>query len=165
MPFDEILPAVQKGSVEAGILIHEGQVTYQDHGLINLLDFGKWWKKEKGLPLPLGVDVVRRDLGPEKIQALENILKESIEYGLSHREAALQYALQYGRGLSKPLADRFVGMYVNHYTVDYGKTGRKAVHKLLEEAVQRRLIPKLPEVLFSDEAVLAKERPAAGRKP
>jgi len=153
MPFDEILPAVVSGNIAAGILIHEGQLTYNAAGLVNLLDFGKWWKKEKGLPLPLGVDVVRRDLGAEKIVFIHRILKESIEYALEpgNRPAALKYAMKFGRGIPEALADKFVGMYVNHYTVDFGELGRRAVRKVLGEAHQAGLIPRIPQFLFSDE--------------
>jgi 1,4-dihydroxy-6-naphthoate synthase len=149
MPFDKITEAVLKGEVDAGILIHEGQLTYTQDRLICLLDLGKWWKKEKGLPLPLGIDVIRKDLPPETIAKLSQILKGSIVYALEHREEALKYALQFGRGLSGDLADRFVGMYVNHYTVDYGPAGRRAVKKLLDEAYQARLIPApcIPEFI------------------
>ncbi len=154
MPFDEILPAVTSGKIEAGILIHEGQLTYREAGLVNLLDFGKWWKREKGLPLPLGVDVVRRDLGEWKIAVIYRMLKGSIEYALepANRPEALKYALKFGRGIAAGLADQFVGMYVNHYTVDFGERGRKAVRKLLEEARRAGLIPAIPRSLFSDEA-------------
>jgi 1,4-dihydroxy-6-naphthoate synthase len=153
MPFDEIQPAVASGEIDAGILIHEGQLTYSQDHLICLLDLGKWWKKEKGLPLPLGVDVVRCDLPNEKIVLIQRILKESIQYALDHREDALKYALKFGRGLSDGLADRFVGMYVNHYTVDYGDIGRKAVIKLLEEASRAGFISENCEPIFSDEAL------------
>jgi len=159
MPFDEILPAVVSGKIEAGILIHEGQLTYREAGLVNLLDFGKWWKKEKGLPLPLGVDVVRRDLGEKKIAVIYRMLKESIEYALepANRPAALEYALKFGRGIASDLADKFVGMYVNHYTVDFGDRGRQAVRKLLEEARKAGLIPAISGPLFSDETEVSKD--------
>jgi len=157
LPFDRIQSAVAKGEVETGILIHEGQLTYSHEKLVKLLDFGKWWKEKKGLPLPLGIDVVRRDFPIEKIRAIEKILTDSIQYALDHREEALEYALQYGRGLSHELADRFVGMYVNHYTVNYGDEGRGAVRKLLDEAYQLHLIPHPPSVTFSDEINVTNE--------
>lgn len=154
MPFDKILPAVISGEIDAGILIHEGQLTYSNEKLVKLLDLGKWWKKQKGLPLPLGVDVVRRDLPAEKTAAIQRILKESIRYALEHRKEALKYALQFGRGLSHELADRFVGMYVNHYTVNFGDTGRKALQKLLDTAYENGFIKEPCKAMFSDEMAL-----------
>jgi len=158
LPFDEIMPAVISGKVEAGILIHEGQLTYSHNDLVKLLDFGKWWNDEKKLPLPLGIDVVRKDFSTHKIRVIERVLKQSIQYALDHREEALEYALQFGRGLSSHLADRFVGMYVNHYTVDYGKKGRAAIRHLLAEAGRLGLLPKPCEAFFSDELLV--EKPA-----
>jgi 1,4-dihydroxy-6-naphthoate synthase len=131
MPFDEILPAVERGDVEAGLLIHEGQLTYGAHGLHKILDLGVWWNEETGLPLPLGANAVRRDLGDAAISDLTHVLRESISYGLTHREEALAYAAQFGRGLDDDLNDRFVGMYVNELTEDYGEDGRQAVRELL----------------------------------
>ena len=149
MDFDAIGPAVLSGEVDAGVIIHEGQLTWQDEGLFNIVDFGLWWAEENdGLPLPLGGNCVRRDLGEEMITEVSALLKASIEYSLSHREEALDYALEYGRGLAREKADRFVGMYVNELTVDYGERGRRAVRLFLEGAHREGLIPKLPRLDF-----------------
>jgi 1,4-dihydroxy-6-naphthoate synthase len=131
LPFDEILPAVERGEVDAGLLIHEGQLTYAAHGLHKALDLGEWWASETGLPLPLGANAVRRDLGEPAIGELTEVLRESIAYALAHREEALAYAARFGRGLDDDLNDRFVGMYVNDLTQDYGEEGRAAVRELL----------------------------------
>jgi 1,4-dihydroxy-6-naphthoate synthase len=131
MPFDEIMGEVKSGRAEAGLLIHEGQLTYGAHGLHAVVDLGEWWLLETGLPLPLGINVARRDLGEDTLHELSEVLRESISAGLESREEALSYALQYGRGLDARLADRFVGMYVNHLTEDYGDEGREAVAELL----------------------------------
>ncbi len=131
VPFDQILDEVESGRADAGLLIHEGQLTYEQHGLRKVVDLGEWWLLDTGLPLPLGVNVARRDLGEESLRALSAILRESIQAGLDAREEALEYALQYGRGLDPGLADRFVGMYVNELTQDYGEEGRQAVAELL----------------------------------
>jgi 1,4-dihydroxy-6-naphthoate synthase len=132
MPFDEILPAVARGDVEAGLLIHEGQLTYAGEGLAKSIDLGEWWQAETGLPLPLGANAVRRDLGPDVIHDVTEVLRESISYALANREQALAYAARFGRGLDDELNDRFVGMYVNELTEDYGEDGRRAVRELLE---------------------------------
>ena len=134
MPFDEIMTEVALGRCDAGLVIHEGQLTYAEHGLTKTLDLGEWWLLESGLPLPLGVNVARRDLGEPILNELSGVLRESIEVGLSSREEALGYALQFGRGLDHGLADRFVGMYVNRLTQDYGDEGRQAVEELLQRA-------------------------------
>jgi 1,4-dihydroxy-6-naphthoate synthase len=131
LPFDEILEAVRDGEAEAGLLIHEGQLTYADEGLQKVVDLGEWWLLETGLPLPLGVNVARRDLGEERLHELSEVLAESIAAGLANREEAMRYALQFGRGLDFSLGDRFVGMYVNELTQDYGEEGRAAVRELL----------------------------------
>jgi 1,4-dihydroxy-6-naphthoate synthase len=131
LPFDEILPAVEAGAVEAGLLIHEGQLTYRDAGLAKSLDLGEWWTAETGLPLPLGANAVRRDLGAPAIHRLTEVLRESIAYALDHRAEALAYAARFGRGLDDDLNDRFVGLYVNDLTRDYGEEGRAAVRELL----------------------------------
>jgi len=131
VPFDKIMDEVLSGDAEAGLLIHEGQLTYASAGLQKVVDLGEWWLAETGLPLPLGVNVARRDLGPEVLRDLSAVLAESIRAGLDNRERALEYALQFGRGLDNELADRFVGMYVNELTEDYGEEGRKAVRELL----------------------------------
>jgi 1,4-dihydroxy-6-naphthoate synthase len=134
LPFDRILPEVASGAARAGLLIHEGQLTYRDAGLVKCLDLGEWWLLETGLPLPLGVNVIRRDLGAEAIGALSGVLRDSIDAALAHREDALAYALGFGRGLDDEQGDRFVEMYVNSITCDYGEEGREAVRELLARA-------------------------------
>ena len=147
--FDEIMPAVQSGEVDAGVVIHEGQLTWEDEGFSKIVDLGVWWAEETGgMPLPLGGNVIRRDLGEEMCARVAALLKESIQYSLDHREAALDYALDYGRGLDRKKADRFVGMYVNELTVDYGERGRRAVRDFLDRAANERLIPKVPRLDF-----------------
>ena len=132
--FDQILDEVESGRAEAGLLIHEGQLTYASHGLEKVVDLGEWWLLETGLPLPLGVNVARRDLGEDTLRDLSAVLEDSIRAGLDNREEALRYALRFGRGLDAELADRFVGMYVNELTCDYGDEGRAAVRELLRRA-------------------------------
>jgi 1,4-dihydroxy-6-naphthoate synthase len=150
MPFDRIQDAVRGGEVAAGLLIHEGQLTYQDEGLKKIVDLGEWWAdRTGGLPLPLGGNVIRRDLGPAVIATVSRVLRDSIAYALSHRQEALDYALQFGRGLDRARADRFVGMYVNELTLEYGDRGRAAVQRLFDEAWERRLIPQQIAVEFS----------------
>ena len=150
MPFDRIQDAVRQGEVAAGLLIHEGQLTYQDEGLKKVVDLGEWWaERTGGLPLPLGGNVIRRDLGPDTIRKVSRLLHESIAYALAHREEALDYALQFGRGLDRAKADRFVGMYVNELTLEYGDRGRAALQRLLDEAWEKRLIPKPVSVEYS----------------
>ncbi len=142
MPFDEIQEAVRRGDVAAGLLIHEGQLTYQDEGLRKVVDLGEWWAgRTGGLPLPLGGNVIRRDLGPDLIRFVSRMLHASIKYALDHREAALDYALQFGRGLDRARADRFVGMYVNHLTLGYSDASRRAVGLFLDEAHDKGIIP------------------------
>jgi 5,8-dihydroxy-2-naphthoate synthase len=131
VPFDEIDDEVKGGDAEAGLLIHEGQLTYEAEGLKKVVDLGEWWLLETGLPLPLGANVARRDLGPERLHDLSEVLAESIRAGLANRREAMQYALQFGRGLDFDLGDRFVGMYVNDLTQDYGEEGREAVRELM----------------------------------
>jgi 1,4-dihydroxy-6-naphthoate synthase len=131
VPFDQILDAVKSGDSDAGLLIHEGQLTYEAEGLKKVVDLGEWWLLETGLPLPLGANVARRDLGGERLHDLSGVLAESIAAGLANRKEAMQYALQFGRGLDTELGDRFVGMYVNELTLDYGEEGREAVRELL----------------------------------
>ena len=131
LPFDEILEAVRDGDVEAGLLIHEGQLTYEAEGLRKVVDLGEWWLLETGLPLPLGANVARRDLGADVLHELSGVLADSIAAGLENRAEAMRYALQFGRGLDPALGDRFVGMYVNELTQDYGEEGREAVRELL----------------------------------
>jgi 1,4-dihydroxy-6-naphthoate synthase len=136
VPFDRILDDVASGDADAGLLIHEGQLTYAQHGLEAVVDLGEWWLLETGLPLPLGINVARRDLGDEILHRLSAVLRDSIAAGLSSRREALDYALQYARGLDVSLADRFVGMYVNELTEDYGDEGRQAVAELLRRGEQ-----------------------------
>jgi len=150
MPFDEIQEAVIRGDVAAGLLIHEGQLTYADEGLRKIVDLGEWWNDQTGgLPLPLGGNVIRRDLGPETISAVSHLLHASIAYGLDHRAEALDHAMKFGRGLDRAKADTFVGMYVNDLTLGYGDAGRKAVHLLLDRAYQAGIIPNRVTVEFA----------------
>lgn len=142
LPFDQILPAVSDGTVEAGLIIHEGQITYESKGLHKVLDLGEWWKEETGLPLPLGGNVLRRDLGPDLMSQVSRALFQSIDYAMNHREEALEYALKFGRGISTPLADRFVSMYVNDFTLDIGEQGEEAIKILYERAYAAKVIPK-----------------------
>ena len=139
--FDEILEGVREGRLEAGVLIHEGQLTYEREGLLAVADLGRWWKEETGLPLPLGGNVVRRDLGPDRIGRISRALSRSIDYGLAHRDEALTHALRFARGLDRAEADRFVGMYVNRWTRGYGADGRRAVQELLTRGHAAGLIP------------------------
>ena len=148
VPFDEILNAVEQGKVDAGLIIHEGQLTFQNQGLKLVVDLGVWWYEKTGLPLPLGGNVVRKDLGADIIFEASRLIRESIHYGLDHRKEALAYALQYGRDLDTGLADKFVGMYVNDWTVDYGEKGRKAVQLLLNEGHKAGVIPHPVSVEF-----------------
>jgi 1,4-dihydroxy-6-naphthoate synthase len=147
-PFDRILEDVQRGKFEAGLLIHEGQLTYREMGLHKVVDLGEWWIERTGLPLPLGGNVVKRDLGPELMRRITDDIKKSIQYGLDHREEAMAYALQFSRGLDTQRADRFVGMYVNDLTLDYGTDGREAVRRLLEDAWEKKIIPERVSVEF-----------------
>jgi 1,4-dihydroxy-6-naphthoate synthase len=134
VPFDQIIDEVRSGRADAGLLIHEGQLTYASEGLSKIVDLGEWWLLETGLPLPLGVNVARRDLGPDTLADLSAVLEDSIRAGLANREDAMQYAMRWGRGIDTRLADRFVGMYVNELTCDYGDEGREAVGELLRRA-------------------------------
>ena len=143
VPFDKILDAVESGRVDAGLIIHEGQLTYGGLGLHLVVDLGVWWSETRdGLPLPLGGNVVRKDLGP-LVPTLTRVIQDSIEYGLDHRKEALDYAMDFGRGLDRSLADRFVGMYVNDLTRDYGDRGRRAIERFLAEGSAAGLIPEL----------------------
>jgi 1,4-dihydroxy-6-naphthoate synthase len=151
MPFDEILPAVARGDVPAGLLIHEGQLTYGDEGLHNIIDLGAWWGEQTGgLPLPLGGNAIRRDLGPELSARVSHLLRESIRYALEHREEALDYALEFARDMEtrRHLADHFVGMYVNKRTLDYGEDGRRAVREFLDRGHAAGVIPHHVPVEF-----------------
>lgn len=147
-PFDEILDYVQAGHADAGLIIHEGQLTYQNQGLVCCLDLGKWWMERTGLPLPLGGNVVRRDLGVEHVVGVTRKLKESIAFSLAHRSEAVKHALQYARDMNVELADEFVGMYVNHWTLEYGEKGRAAVNRLLDEGAAVGMVPKCTPVEF-----------------
>jgi 1,4-dihydroxy-6-naphthoate synthase len=140
LPFDEIAPAVQNGLVEAGLIIHEGQLTLNKSGLKKIFDLGQWWFEKTNLPLPLGANVIRRDLGPEKIQTLTQILKDSIVYSLEHRSAALKYALGFARGMSEQIADQYINMYVNDLSVDCGEIGKMAVKQLFDLAAEAKLV-------------------------
>jgi 1,4-dihydroxy-6-naphthoate synthase len=149
VPFDEIQPRVQSGEFAAGLLIHEGQLTYADEGLKKIVDLGEWWaERTGGLPLPLGGNVIRRDLGPATIATLSRLLHDSIAYGLEHRADALEHAMGFGRGLDRARTDRFVGMYVNGLTLDYGTRGRTAVDRLLGDAYAAGLLPERVAVEF-----------------
>ena len=149
MPFDVIQDAVLAGHVDAGLLIHEGQLTYADVGLRRLVDLGEWWAEETGgLPLPLGANIIRRDLGPDGMRAVSRLLHDSIAYAMAHRDEAIAYAQQFGRGLDTERVDRFVAMYVNDLTLAYGERGRLAVARLFESAFAKGLIPKQIEVEF-----------------
>ena len=148
LPFDQIIAAVADGRYDVGLIIHEGQLTFQNQGLQLVVDLGVWWQDQTDLPLPLGGNVVRRDLGDATIRDISRLLKESIRYSLAHRSEALDYALQYARDMDKALADRFVGMYVNDWTLDYGPRGREAVRRLLDEGYKAGVIPNPVDVQF-----------------
>ncbi len=150
VPFDQIIPAVLAGQYEAGLIIHEGQITYAREGLDLVVDLGKWWMDRTGLPLPLGGNAIRRDLGLEAMREICGILKHSIEYALAHRPEAVAYALKFGRGLDDALASEFVGMYVNHWTLDYGPRGRQAVSELLKQGAQAGVVPDCGTIDFVD---------------
>ena len=154
VPFDEIIPRVLDGKFEAGLIIHEGQLTYGKAGLHRIVDMGKWWRDLTGMPLPLGGNAIKRDLGPTLTAACCNALRDSIQYALDHREEALQYAMQFARDLDVQQADKFVGMYVNERTLDYGKDGREAITKLLEMGYERGIIPHKPVVDFVGDAAV-----------
>ncbi len=151
VPFDRILDAVRDKEVDAGLVIHEGQLTYGDHGLSLIADLGAWWGEQTGgLPLPLGGNVVRKDLGEETMRALTRVLRRSIEYGLDHRQEALDYAIGFGRGLDADLNDEFVGMYVNELTRDYGERGRRSIERFLSAGADAGLVPAVDGLKFVD---------------
>jgi 1,4-dihydroxy-6-naphthoate synthase len=150
-PFDQIEDVVAAGDVDLGLLIHEGQLTYQDRGLHLVTDLGQWWFEETGLPLPLGGNVVRKDLGPDLVRRISRHLRASIAYSLEHRGAALDHAMRYARGLDRSKADTFVGMYVNDWTLDYGERGRTAVRELLARGTAAGIIDRPVEVEFVEE--------------
>jgi 1,4-dihydroxy-6-naphthoate synthase len=147
--FDQILPYVQEGNADAGLIIHEGQLTYGRAGLHKVVDLGEWWHEETGLPLPLGANAIRRDLGAEKIRRITSLIKQSIQYSLEHREGGLAYAMNYARDMETELADRFVGMYVNDYTLDYGEKGRAGVRELMDRGYRSGVIPHQVNVEFA----------------
>ena len=148
VPFDQIIPKVAAGEFDAGLIIHEGQLTFEEQGLRCVEDLGKWWQATRKLPLPLGGNAIRRDLGDAEMREVCGILLRSIQYALDHREEAVSYALNYARDMGRDLADRFVGMYVNQRTLDYGDTGRRAVQQFLHEAAEAGLTPDVGEVDF-----------------
>ncbi len=150
VPFDQIIPEIQAGRVEAGLIIHEGQLTYGASGLQKVIDLGAWWSETTGLMLPLGGNAIRRSLGEETHKIVSKALRDSIRHALDHREQALEYAMQFARDLDTRLASRFVSMYVNERTMDYGADGREAIRKLLELGHERGLIPIAPQVDFVD---------------
>jgi 1,4-dihydroxy-6-naphthoate synthase len=150
VPFDQIIPAIQAGKYDAGLIIHEGQLTYSTSGLYKVLDLGVWWRETTGLVLPLGGNAIRRSLGPEAHKIISKALRDSINHALEHREQALEYAMQFARDLDAGLASRFVSMYVNERTLDYGPDGREAIRKLLELGHERGVIPMVPQVDFVD---------------
>ena len=154
VPFDQIIPRVLEGKYEAGLIIHEGQLTFGKAGLHRIVDMGKWWRDLTGMPLPLGGNAIKRDLGPELTLACCNALRDSIRYALDNRDEALQYAMQFARDLDVQQADKFVGMYVNERTIDYGKDGREAIVKLLEMGYERGIIPTKPLVDFVGDAAV-----------
>ncbi len=146
VPFDQIIPQILEGKYQAGLIIHEGQLTYDKSGLQRVLDLGKWWQKATGLPLPLGGNAIRRTLGPETIANVNQALRESIQYAIDHREEALAYAMQFARDLDPQQADKFIGMYVNERTLDYGDDGREAVSRLLDMGYKAGIIKQAPRV-------------------
>lgn len=149
VPFDQIMDAVESGRVDAGLLIHEGQLTYSTRGFHKVVDLGEWWKSETGLPLPLGGNAIKKSLGPDLIAKVSRLLRESIEYGLANRAPAVDHSMKYGRGMETEMTDKFVGMYVNDYTIDYGEQGREAVRLLLERAHKAGIIPNPVEIEFA----------------
>ncbi|MGH9435814.1 MAG: menaquinone biosynthesis family protein, partial [Terriglobia bacterium] len=152
VPFDQILTAVARGEADAGVVIHEGQLTYGIEGLSKVIDLGEWWHQQTGLPLPLGGNVIRRSLGADVTRRVSRMLRASIRYGLDHREEALAYAMQFARGLDHFTADKFVSMYVNSWTVDYGDEGRRAVQLLLDRGFERGVLPGHVRAEFVEDA-------------
>jgi len=150
VPFDKIIPAVVAGEFDAGLIIHEGQLTYGNNGLIKALDLGQWWREQTGLPLPLGGNAIRRSLGEETMRITTQALRDSIQHALDHRSEALEYAMQFARDLEPALANKFVGMYVNERTLNYGEDGRDAIRKLLAMGHERGIIPHKAHVDFID---------------
>jgi 1,4-dihydroxy-6-naphthoate synthase len=150
VPFDRIIPEVLAGNFDAGLIIHEGQLTYSTSGLYRVLDLGQWWREQTGLPLPLGGNAIRRSLGKETISKVTQALRDSIQHALDHRDAALEYAMQFARDLDPQLANRFVSMYVNDRTLDYGEDGKEAIRQLLTLGHERGIIPHAVQVDFVD---------------
>jgi 1,4-dihydroxy-6-naphthoate synthase len=150
VPFDQIIPAILAGKYDAGLIIHEGQLTYAQNGLCKVIDLGVWWRETTGLVLPLGGNAIRRSLGDEAHKIISKALRDSIQHALDHREQALEYAMQFARDLDTSLANRFVSMYVNERTLDYGKDGREAIRKLLQVGHEKGIIPIEPKVDFVD---------------
>ena len=152
VPFDEIFAAVRSGRAEVGLIIHEGQLTFRNEGLMVCEDLGAWWKRQQdGLPLPLGGNVIHKRFEPGERKTISDILTASIQFSLDHRSEAVEHALQYARGMGKDLADRFVGMYVNHWTLNYGEKGRESIRRFLTKGQERGLIPRVPKVEFVGE--------------
>jgi 1,4-dihydroxy-6-naphthoate synthase len=150
VPFDQIIPEILAGSFDAGLIIHEGQLTYSSNGLYKVIDLGAWWRETTGLVLPLGGNAIRRSLGADTMRIVTKAVRDSIQHALDHREEALEYAMQFARDLDARLANRFVSMYVNERTLDYGPDGREAIRKLLELGHERGIIPIAPKVEFID---------------
>lgn len=150
VPFDQIFEAVASGKAGAGLIIHEGQLTYAKAGFEKIVDLGEWWKRENGLPLPLGGNVIRKDIPPDVRHDLVEIMRESIDYGLAHRDAAVAHSMPYARDMNEKLADEFIGMYVNDFTRDYGKSGRAAIRKFLGDAERAGFIEDFGEIEFVD---------------
>ena len=148
IPFDQIFDAIREDKADVGLIIHEGQLTYSNEGFTKILDLGAWWKEETGLPLPLGGNVIRKDFSLEQRREINEIMKASIQYGLDHRRAAVDHSMAHARGMEVPLADKFIGMYVNDYTLDYGPTGRAAILEFLGRAAEKGLVPKLERLEF-----------------
>lgn len=148
VPFDRIFEHVESGKSDAGLIIHEGQLTWAERGLNLVVDLGVWWQQETGLPLPLGANAIRKDLGAKVMSEVSDLLHESIQYSLDHRAEAVQHALQWARDMDAPLADKFVGMYVNHWTLDYGARGREAIRALLRAGYEKGLLPNPVELEF-----------------
>jgi 1,4-dihydroxy-6-naphthoate synthase len=148
VPFDQIFDTVKSGDADAGLIIHEGQLTYEKAGFTKVVDLGEWWKRETGLPLPLGGNVLRKDIPPDVQRDLLAIMRESIDYGLAHRDEAVRHSMPYARDMDTQLAGKFIGMYVNDYTRDYGESGRQAVRKFLTRAADAGYIEKTPTIEF-----------------
>lgn len=150
VPFDQIIPQIKQGKYKAGLIIHEGQLTYAEQGLHKIIDTGQWWFEKTGLPLPLGGNVIRRNLGDPLMKRISDFIQRSIQYSLDNRDDALQYALKYAGDMEPGLADKFVSMYVNHWTLDYGERGRKAIRELLSQGYEKGIIDNKIDVEFLD---------------